>query len=900
MADLATMADVLSPDGACAIEPIHTPGSIQPHGILLVADPYRGLRLVAASENAASLPGGTDDPLARPLADIMGAAFTESLLERVRAGSLAPETPWETTGVLPGRDSSVDISSHAHDGLVIIEIEPTAATDADNALSATRRLQHAIAHLRAEQGGLEDLAAAAVHGIRRMTGYERALVYRFDPDWNGQAIAEDQVDDWSQRLLGLHFPASDIPAQARALYCKSLLRWVPSRDAVPVPLRYAPDHSEPIDLTHARLRSLSPTHMQYHRNLGVDGSMSLSIVVGGALWGLVVCHHRQPHRTSPGQRAAAAALTDAFALRIVPAERAGSEAARQAEHRRVSQLVAHMAQVDDLSQALSTGPITLQHLFGATGAAVVQGGTVTAMGETPCKDALHALAGWLRESVRDGDLFTTETLPTHYPAWSPHAAIASGLMAVFLTEDRADLLLWFRPEEPREVSWGGRPTHRLNVGDTAPQPRQSFERWVETRHGHARPWCDWEREIAGLLRHAITEVIVRNLRRIATLSEQLRQSQKMEAVGQLTGGLAHDFNNLLGGIVGSLELAGTRLAQGRTAEMERYLTAAMGAANRAAALTHRLLAFSRRQTLDPKPTDVARLVASIEDLVRRTAGPAIALDIVTSAGLWTILCDGNQLENALLNLALNARDAMPDGGRLTIEAGNVRLDDAYAEQFGVPAGHYVAVSVSDTGAGMAPDVANRAFEPFFTTKPTGAGTGLGLSMVYGFAKQSGGQARIYSEPGQGTTVRLYLPRYRGSVQRETDPAPARTEPLRPGTSTILVVDDEPVLRMLVCEVLREQGFSVLEASDGPEALEVLGRGQPVDLLITDVGLPGGLNGRQVADAIRTRRPGMKVLFITGYAENAALGGGLLEPNTQVLTKPFEMQVLQTKVRGMVA
>jgi CheY-like chemotaxis protein len=201
---------------------------------------------------------------------------------------------------------------------------------------------------------------------------------------------------------------------------------------------------------------------------------------------------------------------------------------------------------------------------------------------------------------------------------------------------------------------------------------------------------------------------------------------------------------------------------------------------------------------------------------------------------------------------------------------------------------------------MVPDIASRAFEPFFTTKPTGAGTGLGLSMVYGFAKQSGGQARICSEPGHGTTVRLYLPRYRGSVQREPAAARVEAETLRPGTSTILVVDDEPVLRMLVCEVLREQGFSVLEASDGPEALDLLGRGQAVDLLITDVGLPGGLNGRQVADAIRTRRPGIKVLFITGYAENAALGGGMMEPNTQVLTKPFEMRALRAKVRGMVA
>jgi light-regulated signal transduction histidine kinase (bacteriophytochrome) len=902
MADLASMADVRTPDRACAIEPIHSPGSIQPHGILLAADPAHDLMLIAASANATTLPGSGGNPFAQPVAAIMGEAFAASLRQRAQSQALAPEIPWETTITLPGRHDSFDVSTHAHAGLVIVEIEPTASTDAGNALSATRRLQHAIASLRAEQGGLEDLAATAARGIRLMTGYERVLVYRFDPDWNGQAIAEDQVADWPQRLLGLHFPASDIPAQARAMYCRSLLRWVPSRDAVPVPLHDADGNPARIDLTHARLRSLSPTHMQYHRNLGVDGTMSLSIIVAGQLWGLVVCHHRQPHRTSPGQRAAAAALTDAFALRIVPAERAGSEAARRAEHRLVAKLVAQMAQVDDLPQALSTGAVTLRHLFGASGAAVVQGRTVTAMGDAPGKSDVLALAAWLRETAPDaspdGSVFATETLPDLYPDWAPHTVIASGLMAVFLTEDRSDLLLWFRPEEARQVSWGGKPVKELLPGDTTLAPRQSFERWIETRHGHARQWQSWEREIAGLLRHAITEVIVRNLRRITSLSEQLRQSQKMEAVGQLTGGLAHDFNNLLGGIVGALEIAGTRLAQGRTGELERYLTAAMGAANRAAALTHRLLAFSRRQTLDPRPTDAGRLVASMEDLVRRTTGPAIALDIVTSAGLWTILCDGNQLENALLNLALNARDAMPDGGRLTIEAGNVRLDDAYAVQCGVPAGHYVAISVSDTGSGMTPDTVAHAFEPFFTTKPMGTGTGLGLSMVYGFAKQSGGHARIYSEPGHGTTVRIYLPRHHGAALDEA--APNQDEPeIGPGIATILVVDDEPVLRMLVCEVLREQGFSVLEAADGPAALDVVERGRSIDLLITDVGLPGGLNGRQVADAIRGFRPGIKVLFITGYAETAALDGGLLDPNTQVLTKPFEMQALRTKVRAMV-
>ena len=684
------------------------------------------------------------------------------------------------------------------------------------------------------------------------------------------------------------------------------MRWVMARDAVPVPLVAAPGVGR-IDLSFARLRSLSPTHMQYHRNLGVDGTMSVSIMAGRLLWGLMVCHHRLPHRTSAGQRAAAAALTDAFALRVGPAEQAGHETARRGEQGRFSALIAHMAQVDDLQQALTAGPVTVRDLFTVPGAAVVRGQQATLLGATPRLPDVLRLADWLRAGpLAPGPglhgpglhgpglhgVFATATLPAQMPGWT-EAAAASGLLAVSLAADPTDLLMWFRPEEPQTVTWGGNP-----VRDTAEiGPRQSFERWVEERRGTARPWAPHEVEIATLLRHAITEVINRSLRRITALHEQLRQSQKMEAVGQLTGGLAHDFNNLLAGITGSLELAQVRLAQGRGNDLGRYLGAALGAAGRAASLTHRLLAFSRRQTLDPLPTDVNKLVHGMEELIRRTVGPAIAVECVGGAGLWTVLCDANQLENALLNLALNARDAMKDGGRLTIEAANTRLDDTYAGEFDVPPGHYVAVSVSDTGHGMTPDTAARVFEPFFTTKPMGQGTGLGLSMVYGFAKQSGGHARIYSEVGHGTTVRLYLPRHHGPAT-DDQAAIIALQPSPSGSGTVLVVDDEPVLRMLVGEVLREQGYTVLEASDGAQALKVLETPVPIDLLLTDVGLPGGMNGRQVVDAARGLRPGLKVLFMTGFAENAALSGGVLDPVTQVLTKPFGMGALVGKVRGM--
>ncbi|SDC49924.1 PAS domain S-box protein [Belnapia rosea] len=380
----------------------------------------------------------------------------------------------------------------------------------------------------------------------------------------------------------------------------------------------------------------------------------------------------------------------------------------------------------------------------------------------------------------------------------------------------------------------------------------------------------------------------------------LRQSQKMEAVGQLTGGLAHDFNNLLAGIAGSLELMKTRIAQGRLSEVHRYLTAARGAADRAAALTHRLLAFSRRQTLEPKPTDTNRLIAGLEELVRRTVGPAITVEVVGAAGLWTVMVDQSQLENAVLNLCINARDAMPGGGRLTIETANRWLDDRAAASRDLPTGQYVALSVSDTGTGMSPDVIAKAFDPFFTTKPLGQGTGLGLSMIYGFARQSGGQVRIYSELGQGTLVSIYLPRHFGPSEEAEAVRGSSDPPRAERGETVLIVDDEPTIRMLVADVLLELGYTAIEAEDGAAGLKVLRSTVHIDLLVTDVGLPGGMNGRQLADAGRDLRRGLKVLFITGYAENAAIGHGHLEPGMHVLTKPFAMETLASRIREMIA
>ena len=381
--------------------------------------------------------------------------------------------------------------------------------------------------------------------------------------------------------------------------------------------------------------------------------------------------------------------------------------------------------------------------------------------------------------------------------------------------------------------------------------------------------------------------------------DTLRQSHKMEAVGQLTGGIAHDFNNLLTGIGGSLQMIQTRTAQGRMDVVDRYVAAAQSAVKRAAALTHRLLAFSRRQTLDPKPININRLIAGMEELIQRTVGPSVHMEVVGAGGLWPTLVDPNQLENALLNLCINARDAMPDGGRLTIETANKWLDERAAKERELTPGQYVSLCVTDTGTGMTPDVVARAFDPFFTTKPLGMGTGLGLSMIYGFVRQTGGQVRIYTEIGKGTTMCLYLPRHESEAGADEEISPDHPSGASGDGQVVLVIDDEPTIRMLIAEVLEEQGYSTIEASDGPSGMRVLQSPARIDLLITDVGLPGGMNGRQIADAARELRRDLKVLFITGYAENAVVGNGHLERGMHIVAKPFEMDVLARKIRELI-
>lgn len=423
-----------------------------------------------------------------------------------------------------------------------------------------------------------------------------------------------------------------------------------------------------------------------------------------------------------------------------------------------------------------------------------------------------------------------------------------------------------------------------------------IERWVGTNTD-----IDEQKTVTGALTELNETLEAQVALRTAELmaaEESLRQAQKMEAVGQLTGGLAHDFNNLLTGISGSLELLQRRVGQGRFNDLQRYLDAAQGSARRAASLTHRLLAFSRRQTLDPRPLSVNGLVNGMDDMICRTMGPEIEVAFSLAPDLWHSCLDPNQLENALLNLCINARDAMPDGGRLHIETANHWLDERAAKAADLVPGPYLILSVSDTGGGMPADVMERAFDPFFTTKPLGAGTGLGLSMIYGFVRQSGGQARITSEPGQGTVVCLYLPHHDGPLDMEETMRPRAQAARAVHGETVLVIDDEETIRMLVTRVLEDLGYVALQAEDGRSGLKIIESPRRIDLLITDVGLPGGLNGRQLADLARVTRPDMKVLFITGYAETVVATDGHLTPGMHVMTKPFAMDTLAMRIEAI--
>jgi PAS domain S-box-containing protein len=423
--------------------------------------------------------------------------------------------------------------------------------------------------------------------------------------------------------------------------------------------------------------------------------------------------------------------------------------------------------------------------------------------------------------------------------------------------------------------------------------RRAAESALRASERHARTSADALAQLNATLEQRVHERTTQLLK----VEEALRQSHKMEAIGQLTGGIAHDFNTLLQGVIGALNIVQKRVEEGRIGDVSKFVKGALSSADRASALTHRLLAFSRRQPVDPRPVDVNQLIASMEELFRRSLGDNIRMDIVATRGVWLVRCDVNQMENALLNLVINARDAMPDGGTLTITTLNRDLDAPEASIRDLKPGPHLCLTIADTGIGMPPEVQVRAFDPFFTTKPIGQGTGLGLSMIYGFVRQSQGSVQITSEVGSGTAIEICLPRYEGGLEPDAIAPDQAGDTRSDSNDVVLVVEDEPIVRLLVVEVLNDLGYRPLEAGDGASALRVLDSAQRIDLLVTDIGLPD-INGRQVADAGRVQRPNLKILFMTGYAESAA-SSEFLEKGMEIIGKPFTMERLAIKIREMI-
>jgi len=511
------------------------------------------------------------------------------------------------------------------------------------------------------------------------------------------------------------------------------------------------------------------------------------------------------------------------------------------------------------------------------------------------EERLRELADTLEERVRDRtrerdrvwalsqDLFNVCGLDGRLRAVNPAWASVLGYGEAELVGSAFAALM--HPEDLEEASEHFAALTQMNSA-------RDFDSRLRHKNGTYR-WINWTAIPEGDVFYSIG----RDVTHRKQLEDLLRQSQKMEAVGQLTGGLAHDFNNMLMGIMGGMEIMRRRIADGKFNDLNRLIEMALSSAERAAALTHRLLAFSRRQSLDSRALDVNALVASIEDLLRRTLGERVAITLELGPDTWTAIGDTNQLESAILNLAINARDAMPDGGRLTIGTANAQLAKDYTDAHAdLAPGDYIRITVADTGVGMSPQVARRAFEPFYTTKPIGQGTGLGLSMVYGFAQQSKGHVALESRMGSGTSVALYLPRFNADAAIEATEALA--EAPRGDGETVLVIEDDETVRELVVEVLGELGYAAIEARNGDEAIAILRSPQSLDLMVSDVGLPG-LNGRQIATIARQHRPGLRILFMTGYAADALDRPNFLGPGMDMILKPFSMDAIAVRIRGII-
>lgn len=879
---------------SCAQEPIHIPGHIQPHGHLMA---FFGpdLLLTHASAGAAGvvLPEELSRAFGQALPDIVS---LEPMPEIVNGLHALPGRGMVQLGPCRSANGTFfqALAHRSPDGYAILELEFVGRdTDLDHPSTTLESLYPAVRdafdHL-VNASSIEDLASVAAAEVRRITGFDRVLVYRFDESWDGVVVAEDR-NDRLPAYLGLRFPASDIPAQARRLYEVNRQRLIADASYVPVPI-VAARRGPPLDLTFSSLRSVSPVHVEYMRNMGTPSSMSISLLGGGKLWGLISCHHAEPRRIPFAARGAADLIGQMLSVRIAAREDT-SYAEERGRLKHIEQsLASRMAAAPSLIDGLLECPDDLLAIADATGAALIAGGRCSLIGVTPPESAVRRIAEWLAPRCAETAI-DISSLASVLPDLEEFGGIASGVLAVCTMRPRPTFVLWFRPEVVGLVRWGGDPHEGTKDLHGAPSPRRSFDAWKETVRHQATPWSRASLDVAREFRATLVEAGARDEQRTAkaelerlneTLEmrvaeevmkrakteEALRQAQKMEALGQLAGGIAHDFNNVLQAVDGGARLIARKSDDPET--VQRLAKMVGDASARGASVVRRLLAFARRGELRAVAVDPASILTDLREVLAHTLGAAISVEVNTAPALPPILADKGQLETVLVNLATNARDAMPNGGTITLSA--AEADEAtvpFVRPAHAPAkAGYVKLAVTDTGTGMLPEVLARALEPFYTTKEKGKGTGLGLAMAKGFAEQSGGGLSISSSPDNGTVVTLWLPRATVGAtssdvsrqdSRQSSPTPTGVMP------HALVVDDEPLVLAVLAAGLTEHGFKVSAINDAQAALDQLREGLTADILVTDLAMPG-LDGLALAGRARSYRPGLPVLLLTGHVGDA--------------------------------
>jgi len=1009
----------------CEREPIHVPGHIQPHGCLLSIDldPGRSdMPIVRASANSGRFLGGSvDDLIDRPAAEVLPWDLGIS----VNIKGSAPIEPYLPDPIeLPAPDGGPPFQAIAHrsNGELILELTLAGPETADGQPVA-RGMMPDVSNII----GAPDVATLcdeAVRATRELTGYDRVMFYRFDTDWSGEVVSEAMAD-LPVSFLGLHFPASDIPAQARALYHRNIVRVLGDVNRSPVPIQ-APARlaDRPLDLSFAHLRSVSPVHVQYLRNMGVAATMSLSILVQGRLWGLIACHHYAPRVLSPNMLGRCRQMAWTVAMRLEVLLQMQDLAEREAAGRIAMDLrdrtgpVAWSADTG-LAADLSAVWPDLSNLLDVTGAVGWFDDAWIRLGDASLPDdgqhfgrlieSMTQASGEGRSGIGHTDCLASVAGGTGLQE-SAGGLLLSGLDA------EAAWVLFTRPERARTVRWAGDPTKPAVKGPDGSDrlmPRSSFEAWTETVAGRSKPFARSDLQAAQIVREALVErlAVQRNrrveaenhrlrtaveashsgiatvqqvggrpvfaygnaafrritgqgdppspslaladivgpesdpetvramiqavesgapitvelrcyrasdkpfwavlslspvrdptgelLESIAVLTDisaqrdqeaQLRHAQKLQALGQMTGGISHDFNNILTGTLLNLTLARDDIDVPATREL---LQDSIDSIRKAQSLTQRLLAFSRRQSLKPERVDAREVVRGAVDILHRTLGANIDLSMQLSGSPEIVKIDPIQLEAALLNLAFNARDAMPHGGPLTIAVDRARIGAT------VPAvgdgqltpGWYCRIAVSDGGTGIAPEYLERVIEPFFTTKEVGKGSGLGLSMVFGFVRQSNGNMTVESSVGEGTTFTLYLPL---QTVPDSDLEDASRGP------RILLVEDDDLVRRPIKVTLERAGFTVLEAASAPEALATLDKAGAVELILSDIVMPGAMNGVDMLRHLRDHGSTVPVVLMTGYDFNLLDNGANGDGETVMLHKPFEPEQLLETVRAATA